>query len=153
MRRLDLSHPLDANLDCGEDSDDNTGKEDDDLEGRDAPETVERLRGDNEISDRVDDNGRQGCIRDVEEDGREEIDGEKDDDAGNDASKWRAHAGLCFDGGSRERSSRGVATEEGTESEIGRASVSSILSDACATGHAYIFVMPMAMSSWLGLIV
>ena len=112
---LGLSHPLNANLDGGEDSDNDAGKEDDDLEGRDAPEAVERLRGDNEVSDRVNDDGGQGCIRNVEKDSREKIDGKKDDNAGNDASKRRAHACFRFDGGSRERSSRGVATKEGTE--------------------------------------
>ena len=99
---FDLYNPLDANLDCCKDGDNDTGEEDDNLEGRDTPEPVERLGSDDEISDGVDDDSCQRCIRDVEEDGREKVDGEEDDDAGNDTGQRRAYSSLRLDGCSRE---------------------------------------------------
>lgn len=63
----------------------------------------------------MDDDTGQGSVGDVKEDGSQSIEGEQDDNGGNDTSKGSADASLGLDGGSRERTGSGISTEEGTE--------------------------------------
>lgn len=57
-------------LDGAENGDENTGKEDDDLEWRNPPETVDDSRRGDQITDSVDDDRGKGSVGDVEEYGR-----------------------------------------------------------------------------------
>lgn len=63
----------------------------------------------------MDNNCREGAVRDVVEDGREKIDCEEDDNSGDDTGEWGADTGLGLDGCARERSGGWVPAEEGSE--------------------------------------
>jgi hypothetical protein len=106
---------VDTVLDRAEDGNKNTGEEDDNLDGRDAPELVDDLGRSDDISDSVDDDTGKTCIRDVEEDGSKGVESKQDDNSSNDTSEGSSDTSLGLDGSSGERSSSGVSSKEGTE--------------------------------------
>lgn len=63
----------------------------------------------------MNDDCREGAVRDVVEDGREEVDCEEDHDSSDDTGEWSADTGLGLDGCAGERSSGWVPTEEGSD--------------------------------------
>jgi len=106
---------VDAIFDRGKDGDEDTGKEDDKLERRGLPVLVDFARGRNEITDGVDDDGRKTGGRDVEEDGRQGVQRQKDDDSGEDTSEGRPDTGLRLDRSPGERAGGRVPAEERPE--------------------------------------
>ena len=63
----------------------------------------------------MDDNGSQTCIRDVEKDRFEEVDGQEDKNAGDDSCKGSTDTSFGFDGSAREGASGWVCAEESAE--------------------------------------
>lgn len=106
---------VNAVLDAREDSDKDTGEKDENFEGRDQPELVNGVWWRDQITNGVDDNCREGAVRDVVEDGCKEVDCEENDDPGNDTSEWGTDTSLGLDSCARERSSGWVSTEEGAD--------------------------------------
>lgn len=109
---------VDAVLDAAEDGNEHTGEENNDFQWGDLPELVDSVGWCNKITDGVDDDGSERGIGDVEEDGRERINCEKDDYGSNDTSERCADASLGLDGCSREGAGSRVCTEERSE-EVG----------------------------------
>lgn len=111
-------HPhgrVDAVLDAGEHRDEHADEKDEDLPGRDAPKLKQRVRRRDEVSDRMDDDGRQGRAGDVEKHGRERIDGEEHHESRDDPGKRGSDAGLGLDGRARKRSRGRICPQEGPE--------------------------------------
>lgn len=111
----DADGGVDAVFDRGEDSHQNTSQEDDNFEGRHAPELEDDGERRDDIADGVDDDGRKSCVGNVKEESRQSIQSQQNDNRSDDTGKGRAHTGLGLDGGTREGSSGGIGTEEGTE--------------------------------------
>ena len=63
----------------------------------------------------MDDDGGQSGIGDIEEDGGESVDGEKDNEASDDACEGSSNAGLGFDSCPREGTGGRVGTKEGAK--------------------------------------
>lgn len=106
---------VDTVLNGAEDGDENTSEEDDHLNRSNAPELVDDLGGSDDISDSVDDDGREGSVGDVEEDSSQGIEGKEHNDGGDDTSEGSADTSLGLDSSSREGASGRVSTEEGSE--------------------------------------
>jgi len=102
-------------LNGGEDSDKNTSKENDHLQRRDSPELVNCVWRGDEITDSVDDNGRETGTWNVEEHRCQRIDSQEDHNGSDDTGKRRAHTSLGLDGSTREGSGSWVCAEEGTK--------------------------------------
>lgn len=93
---------VDTVLDRAEDGNKNTGEEDDDLNGRDAPELVNDLGGSDDISDSVDDNTSKTRVGDVEEDSGKGVESEQDNNGSDDTSEGSTDTSLGLDGSSGE---------------------------------------------------
>ena len=64
-------------LNAGKDRHDDTDKEDGNLQRRSSPKFVDRVGGCDQVTDCMDDDGREGRRGNVEEDGRQSINGKK----------------------------------------------------------------------------
>jgi hypothetical protein len=74
----------------------------------------------------VDDEGREAGRRDVEENGRQGVQGQEHDDGGEDTGEGSADTSLGLDGRAREGASGRVAAEEGTK-DVGKANGDELL--------------------------
>lgn len=106
---------VDAVLDGRENSHQHTGQEDDDLDGRHAPELEDDSQRRDDVAHGVDNHGSECGVGDVEEDRREGIQSQQHDNGRDDSRKGRADAGLGLDGGSREGSGRGICAQKGAQ--------------------------------------
>lgn len=93
---------VDTVLDRAEDSNKNTGEEDDDLDGRDAPELVNDLRRSDDVSDGVDDHTSKTRVGNVEEDGGKGVESEQDNNGSDDTGEGSTDTSLGLDGSSGE---------------------------------------------------
>lgn len=106
---------VDAVLDGGKDSHQDTGQEDDDLDGRHAPELEDDTERRDDVAHGVDNHGSECGVGDVKEDGCEGIQSQEHNNGGNNTSKGRADAGLGLDGGTGEGSGCGICAQEGAQ--------------------------------------
>ncbi|TLD12353.1 uncharacterized protein PgNI_02921 [Pyricularia grisea] len=88
-RRRDGYGGVDAVFDGGEDGDDDTDKEYHYFDRRHAPELVQGIRGRDQITDGVDNDGSERCTGDVEKDGWQDVDGQQHHDGSDDSRKRR----------------------------------------------------------------
>jgi len=91
---------------------DNCGDEDDVLERGNAPEPVTLCGRGDEIGDGVDNDSGERGRGNPEECGSETIQGDEDDDATEDTSRWGAHARLGLESRTRERTSSRISRED-----------------------------------------
>lgn len=103
---------IDTILNVGEDSDEDTSKEDDDLMGSNTPELEDGLGRGDDITDGVDNDGGESRVGNVEEEGCQGIECEQDDNGSDDTSKRGADTSLGLDGSTGERSSGRVGAQE-----------------------------------------
>ncbi|EGX95530.1 hypothetical protein CCM_00184 [Cordyceps militaris CM01] len=103
---------VNAILNGGEDGHQDTGEENDNFERRDTPELQNHLGRSNDVADSVDDDTSQRSVGNVVEDGRQSVDGEKDNNGSDDTGKGRAYTGLGFDGCAGEGSGSRVGSEK-----------------------------------------
>lgn len=113
--KRDANGAVDSVLDGREDGHKHTDEPDQNLDGRYAPKLVQCLRRCDQVTNSMNDDGRQRRTRNVEEDSRKGVDGEENDDGGDNTSQGRSDTGLGLDGSSAERSGRRVATQEGSK--------------------------------------
>lgn len=103
---------IDSVFDSRKDGNEDTNKEDDNLDWRDFPELVDNVWGGNKIANGVDDNGRERRVGDVEENSRKGIDGKEDDHSSEDTTERSSNSSLGGDSSTGERTSNWVSTEE-----------------------------------------
>jgi hypothetical protein len=78
---------VDTVLNRGEDGDEDTGEEDENLDRRNLPELVNSVGGSDKIADGMDNDGREDGVGNVEEYCWQGVNGQQNDDSGNDTSK------------------------------------------------------------------
>ena len=106
---------VNAVLDGGEDGHENTDEENEDFEGRNEPELIDSVGGRDEITDSMDNDGGEGGVWDIVENGRQSIDGQQNHDSGDNTGEGSAHTGLRLNSGTTERACSGVSTKEGAQ--------------------------------------
>ncbi len=106
---------VDAVLDGRKDGNDDANEENEDLQGRDEPELIHGVGRGDQVAHGVDDDGGERCVRDVVEHRGQGVDGEEDHDGSDNTGKGSSHTGLGLDGGTAERTSSGISTQERTE--------------------------------------
>lgn len=99
-------------LDAREDGDKHAREENDHFQRGDQPELIDRVGRRDQIQHRVDDDGRKGRVRDVEEHRGERVNGQQDHQSRDHPGERGSYPGLGFDGGARERTGGGIGTEE-----------------------------------------
>jgi hypothetical protein len=107
---------IDTILDSAEHGNEDGSEPDEEFEGVDAPKGVHLGRWGDEVSDGVDDDGRETGERDEEESIRQTVEGDDDDDTGDPTSSWSTDTALGLEGGAREGSGGGVGTKDGSDS-------------------------------------
>lgn len=111
---------VDAVLNGGKDSHQDTRQEDDHLDGRHTPELDDNPQRRDDVADGVDDDGRQRRVGDVKEERRQRVQSQQNDNGGDDTGKGRADTGLGLDGGSGKGARRRVRAQEGAQ-QVGHA--------------------------------
>ena len=93
---------VDAVLDAAEDGDEHTGKEDDHLERRDAPELDNGSERCDDIADGVNNDTSKSSVGNIVKDLGQGVQREEHDNSGDNTGKGSANASLGLDGRSRE---------------------------------------------------
>lgn len=106
---------VDAIFNGRKDRHQDTGQEDDDLDGRHAPELEDDSQRRDDVAHGVDNHGGECGVGDVVEESGEGIQSQEHDNGRDDAGKRRADAGLGLDGGTGEGSGRGICAQEGAQ--------------------------------------
>lgn len=117
---------VDTNLDGGEDGDKHTNKEDDRIQGRDAPKLVDGVWWGDEIAHRMDDDTREGCLGDVKEHSGQGVDGKQHDDCSNATGQGSSHSRLGLDGSPGKGSGGRVGTQERSQ-QVGNTNCNQLL--------------------------
>lgn len=76
---------------------------------------IETLGRGDQITNGMNDDGSESRIWNVEEEGRKSVDGEEDDEGGDETSEGSAYTGLGLDSSTGEGTGSRVSTEEGTD--------------------------------------
>ena len=117
---------LDTNFDRPKDRTNHSRKVNDHLWRRHLPPVIQGFGRGDEVTDGMNDDSRQGCIRNVEEKRGKGIDGEKDNKGRDDASQGCSHTRFRLDGRSGETTRCRISPKERAE-DVGEANGNELL--------------------------